>query len=221
MNDERAWRRGGSGVEGNVRTAAIWTQVRALSESRQRELSRPLRVLDLGGGTGGLAVALAEQGHTVTVVDPSPDALASLSRRVAESDAASRISAVQGDADTLAGTVEPGSIDLLCCHGTLEYVEDPTATLARIDVELADSELKAPRDGRVQFRVVQPGDLPAARARAVDVLHNMVEAGFLTEGQIQTALRNPATPVTRTRDITALSPEADAVPDVVKMFFAA
>lgn len=46
-------------------------------------------------------------------------------------------------------------------------------------------------------------NLPAARARAGDVLHNMVEAGFLTEGQIQTALRNPATPVTRTRDITA------------------
>ena len=46
-------------------------------------------------------------------------------------------------------------------------------------------------------------NLPAARARAVDVLHNMVEAGFVTEGQIQTALRNPATPVTRTKDITA------------------
>ncbi|MFD0933907.1 transglycosylase domain-containing protein, partial [Methylobacterium trifolii] len=46
-------------------------------------------------------------------------------------------------------------------------------------------------------------NLPAARARAGDVLRNMVEAGFVTEGQIQTALRNPATPVTRTRDITA------------------
>jgi penicillin-binding protein 1A len=46
-------------------------------------------------------------------------------------------------------------------------------------------------------------NLPAARSRAVDVLHNMVEAGFVTEGQIQTALRNPATPVTRTKDITA------------------
>ncbi|CAO4156229.1 penicillin-binding transpeptidase domain-containing protein [Methylorubrum extorquens] len=46
-------------------------------------------------------------------------------------------------------------------------------------------------------------NLPAARGRAVDVLHNMVEAGFVTEGQIQTALRNPATPVTRTKDITA------------------
>ena len=40
-------------------------------------------------------------------------------------------------------------------------------------------------------------NLPAARARANEVLRNMVEAGFLTEGQIQTARRNPATPVNR------------------------
>ena len=42
-------------------------------------------------------------------------------------------------------------------------------------------------------------NLPAARSRAVDVLHNMVEAGFVTEGQIQSALRNPATPVERVK----------------------
>ena len=45
-------------------------------------------------------------------------------------------------------------------------------------------------------------NLPAARARANDVLSNMVEAGFLTEGQIQTARRNPATPVNRSRETT-------------------
>ena len=45
-------------------------------------------------------------------------------------------------------------------------------------------------------------NLPAARARANDVLTNMVEAGFLTEGQIQTARRNPATPIDRKRDTT-------------------
>ena len=42
-------------------------------------------------------------------------------------------------------------------------------------------------------------NLPAARARANDVLNNMVEAGYLTEGQIYAALRNPATPVDRSR----------------------
>ena len=42
-------------------------------------------------------------------------------------------------------------------------------------------------------------NLPAARARANDVLSNMVAAGFLTEGQVLAARRHPATPVDRTR----------------------
>ena len=40
------------------------------------------------------AVRLAEQGHQVTVVDPSPDALAALGRRAAESDVADRVTGV-------------------------------------------------------------------------------------------------------------------------------
>ncbi len=157
MNDEYGWRRG-DGVEDNVRTAAVWSQVRELSESRRRELGRPLRVLDLGGGTGGLAVALAEQGHTVTVVDPNPDALASLSRRAEEAGVVEQISAVQGDEASLADTGTPGSVDLLCCHGTLEYVDDPAATLVRIAEVLAPgghlSLLTAQRVAAVLSRAV-------------------------------------------------------------------
>ena len=40
-------------------------------------------------------------------------------------------------------------------------------------------------------------NLAAARARANQVLSNMVEAGFLTEGQVYAARRNPAEPVDR------------------------
>jgi penicillin-binding protein 1A len=40
-------------------------------------------------------------------------------------------------------------------------------------------------------------NLPAARARANVVLDNLVEAGFMTEGQVFGARRNPATPVDR------------------------
>src|SRR5581483_5138659 len=40
-------------------------------------------------------------------------------------------------------------------------------------------------------------NLPAARARANTVLDNLVEAGFMTEGQVFGARRNPATPVDR------------------------
>jgi penicillin-binding protein 1A len=42
-------------------------------------------------------------------------------------------------------------------------------------------------------------NLPAARARANDVLSNMVAAGFMTEGQVLGARRHPATPVDRAR----------------------
>ncbi|WP_420825913.1 transglycosylase domain-containing protein [Rhodobium orientis] len=42
-------------------------------------------------------------------------------------------------------------------------------------------------------------DLPAARARANEVLSNMVEAGFMTEGQVIGARRNPASVVDRSK----------------------
>jgi penicillin-binding protein 1A len=40
-------------------------------------------------------------------------------------------------------------------------------------------------------------NLPAARARANVVLDNLVDSGFMTEGQVYGARRNPATPVDR------------------------
>lgn len=43
-------------------------------------------------------------------------------------------------------------------------------------------------------------NLPAARARANDVLNNLVAAGFMSESQIIAAQRSPATPVDRQRD---------------------
>ena len=42
-------------------------------------------------------------------------------------------------------------------------------------------------------------NLPAARARANVVLDNLVDAGFMTEGQVFGARRHPATPVDRAR----------------------
>ncbi|WIJ24387.1 transglycosylase domain-containing protein [Devosia sp. RR2S18] len=43
-------------------------------------------------------------------------------------------------------------------------------------------------------------DLAAARGRANVVLSNLVAAGFLTEGQVTAARRNPATPIDRSED---------------------
>ena len=71
-----------AGPGANVRTAVVWELLSAvLAEAASRP---PLVVVDAGGGTGGFAVPLAEAGHQVTVVDPSPDSLAALQRRAAE-----------------------------------------------------------------------------------------------------------------------------------------
>ena len=87
-------------------------------------------MLDIGGGTGGFAVRVAELGARVTVVDPSPDALAALARRAASSPSTSP--AHQGDLSTLLEVTGPDSADLVLCHGVLEVVDDPAAALATL-----------------------------------------------------------------------------------------
>lgn len=44
------------------------------------------------------------------------------------------------------------------------------ATKERIDVDLLDSVLKAPRDGRVQFRVAQPGEVLGGGGRVLNLI---------------------------------------------------
>lgn len=49
-------------------------------------------------------------------------------------------------------------------------VEAVDATLERIQSEIDDSQLKAPRDGRIQFRVAQPGEVLGAGGRVMNLL---------------------------------------------------
>ena len=143
-DEQRRGRRGG--VETSLRTSAVWASVHDLATRRERELGRPLRVLDLGGGTGGLAVPLAERGHHVT--------------------------AVQGDADTLADILGGDLVDLVCCHGTLEVVDDPQATLASLAAVLTPdgylSLVAAQRLAVVLARVLA-GQFAQAREALVSV----------------------------------------------------
>ena len=115
--------RGGEG-RGSARTTVVWDALRpALGEGTGRD------VLDIGGGTGGFAVRVAELGHRVSVVDPSPDALAALDRRAHERGVAARVTGQQGELSTLLEVTGPASADVVLCHGVLEIVEDPSAAL--------------------------------------------------------------------------------------------
>ncbi len=111
-----------------VRTGVVWDAVGARLEASDMVGAR---VVDIGGGTGGFAVRLAQQGHTVTVVDPSPDALAALDRRADEAGVAGLVTGVQGDVADLSTHVTD-DVDAVLCHGVLEVLPDPAAALRAI-----------------------------------------------------------------------------------------
>jgi S-adenosylmethionine-dependent methyltransferase len=114
-----------------ARSSLVWDVLRDVVSARVAETGRPaLDIVDVGGGTGGLAVQFAALGHNVTVVDPSPDALAAAQRRAAE--AGARLTAVQGEAASLDSVAGPKSADLVICHNVLEYVDSPADAMTAI-----------------------------------------------------------------------------------------
>lgn len=156
-----------------VRTAVVWEALSRSLETCRHQVteSRPLHVLDLGGGTGGLAVRLAEVGHRVTVVDPSPDALASLARRADEAGVSDQIRGIQGDSSDLLEVVDRGSADAVLCHGVLEVVDDPADALDAVVPVL-------PHGGLLSLLVTQRHAAVLAKALAghlADARHLLID----------------------------------------------
>lgn len=146
------------------RTAAIWTALRAEMDRRPGQTPH---VVDVGGGTGGFAVPLAEAGCQVIVIDASPDALASLARRAADAGVAHAITAMQGDGDALGALVDRSSADIVLCHSVLEEVDDPAEVMAAVAASLRPngiaSVVVANRAGAALARAIA-GHLEAAVA---------------------------------------------------------
>jgi S-adenosylmethionine-dependent methyltransferase len=136
---------------GATRTGVVWAALEPLLAERS------LDVVDIGGGTGGFAVRMARLGHRVSVVDPSPDALAALDRRAREEGV--DVAAHQGDLTDLGQVVGEGSADLVLCHGVLEVVADPAAALSTLHGVLRDG-------GVLSLLVAQRNAAVVARAMA-------------------------------------------------------
>jgi SAM-dependent methyltransferase len=114
-----------------ARTAVLWEVLRsafAAFPGPPGEVS----IVDIGGGTGGFAVPLAELGYSLTVVDPSPDSLAALERRAVEAGVADRVTARQGDASDVVPLLGAESVVAVLCHSVLEVVDDPAVALGAL-----------------------------------------------------------------------------------------
>ena len=176
------------------RSPLLWASLqRVLGESR----GATPQVLDCGGGSGGLAVPLAELGAVVTVVDISIDALATLMRRAAEAGVSERVTAVQGEAESLSELVAAGAFDLALAHDVLEEVQDPALVVRQIATVLRPggvlSVMVANPVAGVLARVLT-GDVtgalaafrrPGQQAYDVEALANQCLAAGLQVGSVE------------------------------------
>jgi S-adenosylmethionine-dependent methyltransferase len=137
------------------------------AQLRQALPGPPAEVVDVGGGTGQLAVPLAADGWTVTVLDPSAAMLATCLERAAQlgDDVGARLRAVQGDAGQVADLVGAEAADAVLCHGVLEVVDDPAAVVAGLASVLRPGgvlSLLAVNRARLAARAARRGDYQEA-----------------------------------------------------------
>lgn len=135
----------------------------------------PARVLDVGGGSGVVAIPLAERGYDVTLLDPSEGMLRVAQERIGAANV--ELAVVYGAIDDVPRLTQ-GAFDAICCHAVLMYVDDPGGSLKVLRSVARDgavlSLLEKNRDGLA----MRPG-LRGDYEEALRVLDDPIAAGNL------------------------------------------
>lgn len=113
----------------------LWSSLQSMVAAHSVDGS--MRILDCGGGSGSLSVPLAALGADVTVVDVSIDALATLRRRATEAGVSDRITAVQGEVESLGELVPAAHFDIVLAHEVLEVLSSVALGLSQVCGALA------------------------------------------------------------------------------------
>lgn len=115
------------GTKGAIRLAVLQADLAEVLPGR------PLRVLDIGAGLGHMSLWLAQQGHAVTLAEPSAPMLAGAQEAFAAAGVSAAWLALPWQ--ELPAFAEP--FDLVLCHAVLEWLETPTAILPTLERCLA------------------------------------------------------------------------------------
>lgn len=90
---------------------------------------RPLTILDAGGGDGIEAMRLAEQGHTVTLLDYSEEMLGAARERVEASGLSGRVRFQLGKVEDIPALFPEPQFDLVLSHHVIQYTADPAEAI--------------------------------------------------------------------------------------------
>ena len=178
------------------------------------QAARSLLALDLGCGTGAIAVRLARLGLHVTLLDASEAMLDFAKRAAQEAGVTERIALKHGDAAQFANLFPAESFDVILCHNILEYVDDPCAVLRSAARALRDpssiiSVLVRNQAGEVLKAVIQDGDLTAAEHNlSAEWGHESLYGGrvrLFTAESLRARLLGSSLAVTAERGVRVLS----------------
>ena len=91
--------------------------------------TKPLRILDAGGGNGVESIPFAKQGHQVDLVDFSQEMLGDAKHQVEEQGLQTQMMLHHAELSQLPTLFAPNSFDLLMCHNVLSYVDEISVRL--------------------------------------------------------------------------------------------
>jgi S-adenosylmethionine-dependent methyltransferase len=150
-------------VEGRLRADLAWENLRGFLPTQPQS-----QALDVGCGTGKMAVLLGTVGFRVTAVDASASMLAETERAVAEAGLQASVRMVCSHAEQLSNLFSPSSFGVIVCHNLLEFVDRPLKLLTSVrqllasDARAVASLIVRNRAGEVLSAALKAGDLVAA-----------------------------------------------------------
>lgn len=116
---------------GRLRLEIVWHQLSRFMTQAWGAASGPLQILDVGCGTGELALRFAAQGHAVTLLDPVEEMLhlAKENAQALEPPPARPPRFLQASLEDATGLLEQTHFELLLCHTVVEYLPSPERAL--------------------------------------------------------------------------------------------
>lgn len=125
------------GLKGEIRLAVLerdFCEYFALFPFGDIQSTKPLRILDAGGGQGQFSLQFAKAGHSVVVCDISAEMLKLAEQQVEQQNLQDKVRlihcAIQGVAQHL--PADELQFDVVLCHAVMEWVANPQELLAHL-----------------------------------------------------------------------------------------